>query len=117
VKITLPGVRRETRPALVRLIVGVVLIAGIVTGPGLYGRATAAGRLAPSLQHVTGYANVRVLLDFQPQAFHESQLTSYGVFGGAHGNTVFLLDVPANRLGDLASIYWVTKIEPLRPAG
>jgi hypothetical protein len=117
VKITLPVVRRGTRPALVRLFVGVVLIAGIVAGPGLYGRATAAGRLAPSLQHVSGSANVRVLLAFPPQAFHESQLSSYGVFAGRHGNSVFLLDVPANRLRDLASIYWVAKIEPLKPPG
>lgn len=116
-KIALPAVRRGTRPALVRLFVGVVLLAGIVAGPGLYGRATAAGRLAPSLQHVSGSANVRVLLAFQPQAFHESQLSSYGVFAGRHGNSVFLLDVPANRLRDLASIYWVAKIEPLKPPG
>jgi len=117
VKITLPAVRRDTRPALVRLLLGVALIVGIVAGPGLYGCATAAGRLAPSLQHASGSANVRVLLPFPPQAFHESQLSSYGVFAGRHGNTVFLLDVPANRLRDLASIYWVTKIEPLKPSG
>jgi hypothetical protein len=117
VKIRLPAVRRDTRPALVRLLAGVVLVAGLVAGPGLYGCATAAGRLAPSLQHVGGSTNVRVVLAFPPQAFHESQLSSYGVFAGRHGDTVFLLDVPANRLHDLASIYWVTKIEPLKPSG
>jgi hypothetical protein len=117
VKITLPRVRRDTRPALVRLFVGVVLIVGIVAGPGLYGRATATDRLAPSLQHVNGSANVRVLLAFQPQAFHESQLSSYGVFAGRRGNAVLLLNVPANRLRDLASIYWVAMIEPLKPSG
>ena len=116
-KIALPAVRRDTRPALVRLLVGVVLIAGIVAGPGLYGCATATDRLAPSLQHVNGSANVRVLLAFQPHAFHQSQLSSYGVFAGRHGNSVLLLDVPANRLRDLASIYWIAKIEPLKPSG
>jgi len=117
VKITLPAVRRDTRAALMRLLAGAALIVGIVAGPGLYGCATAAGRLAPSLQHVSGSANVRVVLAFPPQAFHESQLSSYGVFAGRHGTTVFLLDVPANRLHDLAGIYWVTKIEPLKPSG
>ena len=116
-KITLPSSRRGTRPALVRLAVGVVLIAGIVAGPGLYGCATSAGRLAPSLQHVSGSVNVRVVLGFPPQAFHQAQLSSYGVFAGRHGNTVFLLDVPPNSLRDLASIYWVAKIEPLEPPG
>ena len=116
-KITLPTVRRGTRPALVRLVVGAVLIVGIVAGPSLYGRATSAGRLAPSLQHVSGSVNVQVLLPFPPQAFHQAQLSSYGVFAGRHGNTVFLLDVPANSLHDLASIYWVAKIEPLEPPG
>jgi len=117
VRITLPAVRHDTRPALVRLLAGVVLIAGIVAGPGLYGRATAAGRLAPSLQHVSGSVNVQVVLGFQPQAFHQSQLSSYGVFAGRHGNAVFLLNVPANSLRDLASIYWVARIEPLKPPG
>jgi len=117
VKVTLPTVRRDTRPALVRLLVGRALIAGIVAGPGLYGCATAAGRLAPSLQHASGSANVRVVLAFPPQAFHESQLSSYGVFAGRHGDTVLLLNVPANRLRDLASIYWVAKIEPLKSPG
>lgn len=114
--VTLLRIRRDTRPALVRLLIGVVLIVGIVTGPGLYGRATATDRLAPSLQHVNGRANVRVLLGFPPQAFHESQLSPYGVFAGRHGNTVLLFNVPANRLYDLASIYWVAKVEPLKPS-
>lgn len=114
--VTLVRIRRDTRPALVRLLIGVVLIVGIVTGPGLYGRATATDRLAPSLQHVNGRANVRVLLGFPPQVFHESQLSPYGVFAGRHGNTVLLFNVPANRLYDLASIYWVAKVEPLKPS-
>jgi len=117
VKITLPAVRRDMRPALARLLAGVVLMAGIVAGPGLYGCATATGRLAPSLQHAGGNVNVQVVLAFQPQAFHQSQLSSYGVFAGRHGNAVYLLNVPANRLRDLASIYWVAKIEPLKPPG
>jgi hypothetical protein len=117
VKITLPAVRRDTRPALVRLVVGAALIVAILAGPGLYGRATSAGRLAPSLQHVSGSVNVQVLLPFPPQAFHQAQLSSYGVFAGRHGNRVFLLDVPADSLRDLASIYWVAKIEPLEPPG
>jgi hypothetical protein len=115
--ITLLRMRRDTRPALVRLLIGVVLIVGIVTGPGLYGRLTASDRLAPSLQEVNGPANVRVLLAFLPQAFHESQLSPYGVFAGRHGNAVFLFNVPANRLRDLASIYWVEKVEPLKLSG
>jgi len=116
VRLTLPRIRRDTRPVLFRLAIGVVLIVGIVAGPGLYGRAMAGGRLAPSLQHVKGTANVRVVLDFQPQAFNQEQLTSYGVFAGRRGNAVLLLHVPANRLHDLANVYWVTKVEPLGPS-
>ena len=36
-KITLPAVRADTRPALVRLLAGVALIAGIVAGMILIG--------------------------------------------------------------------------------
>lgn len=114
-KVKLPRISRSTRPILIRLLLGVVLIAGIVLGPGLYGQATAGSRLDPSLQHVHGSVNVRVVLDFQPQSFNQAQLTAYGVFAGRNGNTVLLLHVPANRLQDLASIYWVTKIELLTP--
>jgi hypothetical protein len=108
--------RRDMRAVLLRLFVGVALIVGIVAGPGLYGQATANERLAPALQHVHDSVNVRVSLGFQPQAFHQSQLTAYGVFAGRNGNTVMLLHVPVHRLHDLASIYWVSKIEPLKPS-
>lgn len=114
-KIKLPRIGRGTRPILIRLVAGVVLIAAIVAGPGLYGQATAGSRLDPSLQHAHGSVNVRVLLGFQPQSFNQSQLTAYGVFAGRNGNTVLLLHVPATRLHDLASIYWVDKIELLAP--
>lgn len=111
-RLTLPRVGREMRPVLVRLVLGVVLIVGIVAGPGIYGRAIAGGRLSPSLQDVRGSANVRVELDFTPQAFNQEQLTSYGVFAGRRGNSVILMHVPADRLQDLANVYWVAKVEP-----
>lgn len=116
-KVRFPRIRRDTRPILIRLLIGIILIAGIVAGPGLYGQATSGGRLAADLHNAKGEVNVRVVMNFQPQEFHQSQLGAYGVFAGRSGNSVQLLNVPAQKLQSLASIYWVSKVELLKAPG
>lgn len=116
-KVRLPRIRRDTRPILIRLAIGVILIIGIVAGPSLYGQATSGERLDASLHHAKGQVNVRVVMNFQPQEFNQSQLGAYGVFAGRNGNSVMLLNVPAQRLDSLASIYWVSKVELLKAPG
>jgi hypothetical protein len=107
-------VSADIKSVLRRLGFGVVLLAALIAGPGLYGEATSGSRIGPDLFARTGFVNVRVTLGFTPQQFHQQRLTSFGVFAGRNGNSINLLRVPTSRLGQLASLYWVDSIEPLR---
>lgn len=102
---------------LVRFLVGVVVICGLVFGPGLYGRATAGTRLAPALRNTRGPVNVTVILPFRPQLFHQQQLEVYGVFAGTNGDGVNVMNVSQDGLHAMAAKYWVKQIVPFRPTG
>lgn len=98
--------------ALARFAVGVLLILAMVAGPGLYGRLTSGDRVAPGLEAVNGAVNVRVTMSFRPQAFQQSELTQYGVFGGRRGNGIVLFNVSQQNLTRIKNLYWVDAIEP-----
>ena len=99
-----------------RIIFGIVLIALILFGQQLYGMATADTRLDPSLQGATSAQNVIVILDFQPDRFHNERVQQYGVFAGRDGalNRMRLRNVTPDRLGQLAAIPWIARIEPMQ---
>ncbi|MBO0826238.1 MAG: hypothetical protein J2P24_00510 [Streptosporangiales bacterium] len=101
---------------LVRFLIGVVVILGLVFGPGLYGSATAGARLSPALENSPGPVNVTVILPFKPQLFHQQQLEAYGVFAGTNGNRVNVLNVSQDGLHAMAAKYWVKQIVPFKPA-
>ena len=79
-----------SRPAVLgpegrKIALGILLIVLVLFGQQLYGRATAAGRLAPTLRHATGPRNVIVVLDFMPDRFHNERISEYGVFSRRDG--------------------------------
>jgi hypothetical protein len=99
--------------ALLQLLVGVLLIAGMIIGPTVFGMVTESTRLDPSLAGVSRPANVAVTMDFEPQGFHMRTLQRYGVFGGKSSDRrVRLFQVPPDDLESLSHIYWVTSIKP-----
>jgi len=61
-----------------KIVLGILLIVLVLFGQQLYGRATAAARLDPSLRHATGPRNVVVVLDFMPDRFHSERVSEYG---------------------------------------
>ena len=99
-----------------KIIFGIVLIALILFGQQLYGMATADTRLDPSLQGATDAQNVIVILDFQPDRFHNERVQQYGVFAGRDGalNRMRLRNVTPDKLGQLAAIPWIARIEPMK---
>ena len=99
-----------------KFIAGIVLIAVILWGQQLYGMATAARRLDPSLRDPSGPSNVIVVLDFMPDRFHSERIREYGAFAGRDGalNRIRLRNVSADNLHRLAGIPWVARIEPLK---
>jgi hypothetical protein len=96
---------------------GVLLIALVLFGQDIIGAATVFVRLDPALSHPTGPSNVVAILNFTPERFHNERLAQYGVFSGRDGavNRVRLRMVTPENLRRLASLVWVSRIEPLRP--
>lgn len=107
--------RRIFNGSTAKLALGVLLIWGVISGQSLAGYLTKDSRLSPELVK-PGMVDVVVVLDFQPERFHNEQIARYGVFSGRDGDvTRFRLrSVSPERLQALASLVWISKIEPLR---
>jgi hypothetical protein len=103
-------------PDVRRIAAGIVLIALVLFGQDLYGRATASWRLDPALQGATTPRNVVVVLGFMPDRFHNERVAEYGVFAGRDGalNRIRLRNVTPSSLARLAAVPWVARIEPMR---
>ena len=99
-----------------KIAAGIALIALVLFGQHLFGLATAHGRLDPSLRGATGPRNVIVVLDFQPERFHNERVQQYGAFAGRDGalNRMRLRNVTPEKLAALAAIPWIARIEPMR---
>jgi hypothetical protein len=99
-----------------KLVAGVLLITAVLFGQQLYGWATAAHRLDPSLRDSGEARNVVVVLDFMPDRFHSERIRDYGMFAGRDGalNRIRLRNVSPENLRRLASIAWVARIEPMK---
>ena len=95
---------------------GLLLIALVLFGQDIVGAATMFVRLDPALRNPTGPSNVVAILNFTPERFHNERLAQYGVFAGRDGavNRVRLRMVTPQQLRQLASLVWVSRIEPMR---
>jgi len=109
-------VRLWLGPEARKFAIGVALIALVLFGQDVYGMATAAGRLDPSLHDATEPKNVVVVLDFMPDRFHNERIAAYGVFAGRDGalNRIRLRMVSPDNLRRLARIAWVGHVQPMR---
>ena len=99
-----------------KVAVGILLIALVMFGQDIIGVATASRRLDPALVNATGSSDVVAVLSFTPERFHNERLATYGVFAGRDGavNRVRLRRVTPANLRRLASLAWVSRIEPLQ---
>ena len=95
---------------------GIALIAIVLFGQDVAGRAGAGNRLDPALRDAMGPRNVVVVLDFTPERFHSERLAQFGVFAGRDGavNRIRLRMVGPDNLRRLANLVWVTRVEPMR---
>jgi hypothetical protein len=98
-----------------KVVAGILLIALVLFGQDMVGTATAFVRLDPVLIHPTGPSNVVAILNFTPERFHNERLAAYGVFSGRDGavNRIRLRMVSPENLRKLASLAWVSRIEPM----
>jgi len=101
------------RAAQIRLLIGALLIALVLFGQDLVGMATAAHRLDPSLRGASEPRTVIVVLDFNPERFHNERLARYGVFAGRDKavNRIRLRQVTPENLARLGRLVWVARVE------
>jgi hypothetical protein len=94
---------------------GILLLALVLFGQDIVGAATVSARLDPTLSNPTGPSNVIAVLNFTPERFHNERLAQYGVFSGRDGavNRIRLRMVTPQNLRKLASLAWVSRIEPI----
>jgi hypothetical protein len=102
------------RGPLVRLVVGVLLIAAIVGGDDLYGWATGPSKISSELDGAEDRVNVVVHLPFTPERYHLEELSQLGAFAGRAGGQrqVRLLRVTPGGLTAISRLPWVSSIEP-----
>ncbi len=58
--------------------------------------------------------DVVVTLQFPPEQFHIKLFQSYGTVSGVRGDAVIIRRVPPEAVSEIARLYWVRQIEPLR---
>jgi hypothetical protein len=98
-----------------KVALGILIIALILFGQDIVGAATAFVRLDAALENPAGPSNVVAILNFTPERFHNERLAQYGVFSGRDGavNRIRLRMVSPENLRRLASLVWVSRIEPM----
>ena len=53
-----------------------------------------------------------VLANFAPEAFHITRMQAIGRLIEVQGASVFLMDVRADDIGELARAYWIADVKP-----
>ncbi len=109
------GLTPRLGPEARKIAAGIGLIALVLFGQDLYGRATAFIRLDPALRGATAPRNVVVVLGLMPDRFHNERVSEYGVFAGRDGalNRIRLRNVTPDSLSRLASVPWIARIEAM----
>jgi hypothetical protein len=67
---------------------------------------------AVGLDHVTGQVHVEVVLRITPEPFHMAIFQDSGRLIAVREPSVFVMDVPPDKLRSLAAYYWVQAIRP-----
>jgi hypothetical protein len=104
-------------PIVWRPLFAVAVLAALIFGASVYGKLTAAERMAPGLMTALAserYVNIAVVLDFAPEDFHMKYFQALGTLAGVKATTVLIRRVSAAEVRELAGNYWVRRIELLR---
>jgi hypothetical protein len=100
---------RLTAPAAIA-----VLVLGALPA---YGQLTAAQRISPTLERELGDGSpaysVSVELPFQPEYYHIHRLQEIGTVAGVQGRRVRVLGVSVDQVREIASFYWVERVDAL----
>jgi hypothetical protein len=100
---------------LVRLAAPAAIALVLLGATPAYGQLTEGQRISPALERELGdgspvYA-VSVELPFQPEYYHIHKLQEIGTVAGVQGRRVRVLQLSADQVRDIASFYWVERVD------
>lgn len=98
----------RARPIWATLLVLVAIAAWQLSGSIAAARKLAAG----GLDDLSAPAHVEVVVDIEPEQFHMFAFQAAGRLVEVAAPSVYLMDVPPDRLHALAAHYWVAEIRP-----
>jgi hypothetical protein len=93
------------------LVTAVLLLAWIAVQ--VWAWSAGEGKLrAAGLEHPAAKVHVELLLRIAPEPFHVEIFQDAGRLVAVRDGSVFLMDVPPDKLRSLASRYWVRAVKP-----
>ena len=106
---------------LARLVAPALIAIAVLGAPAAYGQLTASQRISPALARELNdgsplYA-VSVVLPFQPEYYHVHRLQDIGTVAGVQGHRVRVLQLTADQVREIASFYWVERVDVLNTSG
>lgn len=106
---------RRLNPDMLKLVLGIAIVAGTLWGQQAYGFLTRESRIDPKVPR-EGLVNVVAVVGFEPERFHNERLATYGMFSGRDGSLkrIRLRQVSQDQLAGLASLPWIETVEPLK---
>lgn len=94
-----------------------IMICLLVGGWHLWLANQASVKMPPDLtayRSARDTVDLRVTLRFPPERFHVLVFQAFGRISGTEGDAVDVRGVPATRVWEIAKLYWVKQITPLR---
>ena len=105
--------RRWLRVLARRPVWATLLLLAVIAVYQLWGALAAEDKLAAAgLDELAGPVHVEVVVDIAPEQFHMFAFQRAGRLVEVEAPSVFLMDVPPDRLRELAAKYWVAEIRP-----
>ena len=92
-------------PAIATAIVAIVL-----TAAWLLAHAGAQRKLAALEPLPEGRGHYRIVLDFEPERFHQLRLQDLGRLVEVRGDSVYMMDLAPDAVRRIASEYWVREV-------
>ena len=104
------AIRRAARHRPV--VVTALLLAAVLAFHGWAWWSGAAKLRAAGLDGATGSVHVELVLRIAPEPFHMALFQDAGRLIAVREPSVFLMDVPPDKLRGLATRYWVRAVKP-----
>jgi hypothetical protein len=102
------------RSSKVRVLLG---LAVLYAGWQVWLWLAAPGKISPDFPPAAQRVNILVTLPFPPERFHVQKFQQFGRVSGTEDTSVEVRGVQRSALEAIARIYWVRRIEPLKPGG